>query len=243
MNNYRLIVKDSYFAHHGIPGMHWRIRRFQNPDGTLTPAGRARYLKSGTGELTKKGRKAAKKNPYILKESENAKNEYRKDAVERGNLKFVLKNEKDYSNEEIQNAINRYDKVKLLASKVSELDSGKIEKGTKFLDRMSKILTSATNATNSAVDFGEALKKGTKFLDELDNAKKKQNKLTKKDLDKMLNDPIFKDPNKYSKQKIEEASNYIKSITNLRDNYKNLYNGSSNQNQNQSNNSKKKGKK
>lgn len=28
--------------HHGIKGMHWGIRRFQNPDGTLTAAGRKR---------------------------------------------------------------------------------------------------------------------------------------------------------------------------------------------------------
>ena len=29
--------------HHGIKGQRWGIRRYQNPDGTLTEAGRARY--------------------------------------------------------------------------------------------------------------------------------------------------------------------------------------------------------
>ena len=32
-----------YLAHHGIKGMKWGVRRFQNPDGTLTEAGNKRY--------------------------------------------------------------------------------------------------------------------------------------------------------------------------------------------------------
>jgi hypothetical protein len=34
---------NSYLAHYGIQGMKWGVRRFQNPDGTLTSAGRERY--------------------------------------------------------------------------------------------------------------------------------------------------------------------------------------------------------
>lgn len=45
-NDYR-----NYLAHHGILGMKWGIRRFQNPDGSLTPEGRERY---GYGEGTTK---------------------------------------------------------------------------------------------------------------------------------------------------------------------------------------------
>ena len=33
----------SDLQHHGIKGMKWGKRRFQNPDGSLTPAGRKRY--------------------------------------------------------------------------------------------------------------------------------------------------------------------------------------------------------
>ena len=34
---------DDELEHHGILGMHWGIRRFQNEDGTLTEAGKKRY--------------------------------------------------------------------------------------------------------------------------------------------------------------------------------------------------------
>lgn len=38
-----MYLYNSYLAHHGIKGMHWGVRRYQNPDGSLTPAGKKRY--------------------------------------------------------------------------------------------------------------------------------------------------------------------------------------------------------
>lgn len=41
-----MVCYDStYIAHHGIKGQKWGVRRYQNPDGSLTDAGRARYQK------------------------------------------------------------------------------------------------------------------------------------------------------------------------------------------------------
>lgn len=39
--------------HFGIKGQRWGVRRFQNPDGSLTPAGKARYGKSLYDEYSK----------------------------------------------------------------------------------------------------------------------------------------------------------------------------------------------
>ena len=37
------VMNDEELQHHGIKGMKWGHRRFQNKDGSLTPAGRERY--------------------------------------------------------------------------------------------------------------------------------------------------------------------------------------------------------
>lgn len=45
MSDYIIINGKLY--HHGVKGMKWGVRRYQNDDGTLTPAGKKRY--SGDG--------------------------------------------------------------------------------------------------------------------------------------------------------------------------------------------------
>lgn len=39
-------LEELELYHSGIKGMKWGIRRYQNPDGSLTPAGRKRYMKN-----------------------------------------------------------------------------------------------------------------------------------------------------------------------------------------------------
>jgi hypothetical protein len=37
-------MQDDYLMHHGIKGQKWGVRRFQNEDGSLTSAGKRRYV-------------------------------------------------------------------------------------------------------------------------------------------------------------------------------------------------------
>lgn len=42
------IIRNGELYHHGIPKMKWGVRRYQNKDGSLTPAGKKRYGKNST---------------------------------------------------------------------------------------------------------------------------------------------------------------------------------------------------
>lgn len=48
-------MSTNYLAHHGIKGMKWGVRRFQNKDGSLTNAGKKRYAEYDPVVLARKG--------------------------------------------------------------------------------------------------------------------------------------------------------------------------------------------
>ena len=61
-------LSESELYHHGIKGMKWGVRRYQNSDGSLTAAGRKRiekkdqkWAKRNTDKITAKAKKASQK--------------------------------------------------------------------------------------------------------------------------------------------------------------------------------------
>lgn len=67
-------------THHGTKGMRWGIRRYQNKDGSLTPAGKKRYTNKD-GSLNERGKKyVANEQARLLAEKRSLNNAKRTDA-------------------------------------------------------------------------------------------------------------------------------------------------------------------
>jgi len=115
--------------HHGVLGMHWGIRRWQNPDGTLTNAGRARFKKvNRSGSLKRKNRSKALK---ILKKQRSKETLKKKKAY----LGYRLHGKKEgIVKDKLQ---SRYDKStnKLmdLNTKISDIKNYNIKAGRDYI--------------------------------------------------------------------------------------------------------------
>ena len=84
-------MERNELKHWGIPGMHWGIRRYQNPDGTLTEAGKKRYAR----EILRNNQKA--KDKRVSEESLKDPTKWAKDDVT--NAKNVVDSSKTFVND------------------------------------------------------------------------------------------------------------------------------------------------
>ena len=71
MAEYYGIHYDSVIEHHGIKGQKWGVRRYQNPDGTLTERGKKK-LRTQHKRLASKDAKAQKASMKAHKAVEKA---------------------------------------------------------------------------------------------------------------------------------------------------------------------------
>lgn len=92
--------------HFGIKGQKWGIRRFQNPDGTLTKEGKARYRVNSVGEYRKRQLDSGKS----ISESVSNITSKTSDIIRRKRNKEAAKVDdsvKQMSDEELRKRINR----------------------------------------------------------------------------------------------------------------------------------------
>lgn len=142
--------EEEYLAHHGILGMKWGRRRFQNKDGSLTAEGRKRYSEM----------------------SDNERSEAKSKAITTANLKEIKENFEFFTNEEIAAAFNRDTLNKKLDELTYVPEVSKFDKVKKVLD---KVVPVAEQAAKIADNFSK-INKSLNPQSNNDNNGKNQNK-------------------------------------------------------------------
>lgn len=117
-----------YLAHHGILGQKWGIRRWQNPDGSLTPAGYEHYQKKDV--------KWAKKNyQKIYKQTYNKSKQELNDYVENDlNKRMPLRNADGKISLSYVNEFNRK-MSEVMTKNASDLRTPNLERAVKFISK------------------------------------------------------------------------------------------------------------
>ena len=165
---------ENELMHWGIKGMKWGVRRYQNKDGSLTPAGKKRYDK----EMAKlKEEEKIAKNKLRTQAKLNKLDEKRKEIEALKSGKPIAKSTKqhskpsvkDMSDEELRQTVNRL----LMEQQYAKLNPQQVSAGKKFVKKvMNDVVTPAATEVGKNV-LKDAMTKAVKNASEA--SKKKQN--------------------------------------------------------------------
>ena len=142
--------------HWGIKGMRWGVRRYQNKDGSLTPAGKKRYDDDDyeTDDLDQ--------------DRELIRIEERKKRVLNAHSATELYKNKDlFSDKELLEAYLRLNTERNIRNLIPE----KVSKGQKFINSYTKTSKTIKSIVDASDDIYKSYEKGMKLLSQLNKPK------------------------------------------------------------------------
>lgn len=160
--------------HHGVKGMKWGVRRYQNKDGSLTNAGKKRY------DQDVRENNAKKKDNRIIIDGPDAKRWVKEDmsrakktvdsasglvkeakAIERESRPTAVKKKMDLSNmtdQQLRDKINRANLEKQYNDLFGEPATVTVSKGRKFAQNFLEVGGSVLAVGSSALGIALAIK-------------------------------------------------------------------------------------
>lgn len=123
---------NNELQHHGIPGMKWGIRRFQNKDGSLTSDGKKRYsvVQAVKDHNAKKKKQQQLEKARQVRAEKKAAAEERAKKLEKGKIPI-----KKMSDDEIKARITRLELEKKLKDLETETAQAAVSKGKRFINK------------------------------------------------------------------------------------------------------------
>lgn len=146
---YRGYYEDHYIAHHGILGQKWGIRRYQNPDGTLTDAGKKRYKSESVNNINNAKGLEKRLNDLDISRSRNKRDseDYQKAASRNSARAAVLGAKLPSKNNTINKArTQKIDKLK----KLSEEQTAKYKESKRNSEEATRQIKSLLEKASAA---------------------------------------------------------------------------------------------
>lgn len=144
---------EEALEHHGILGMKWGVRRFQDKNGRLTSAGKNRYK---TDKPTRAERKAAKAEAKAAKEQASI-DAAKKRAIETANVDEIIRLSSKMTTDELRDAMSR-------VTAISTMNKNRLPKEKTAFDKAVEGLGIVKKGADAIKDTHESIRNLRKEL-------------------------------------------------------------------------------